>query len=482
MRTVTLGPWTFTADGATRVNGRQQVFSILRGWDDGPGVRSERTARPTSHGEFSQRGLREGRLVTLGGFVVASSEVEQAEVARDLSALLADGGFEDLTVADALGSLTTSVQLGGAPLVERSPHGASVRFQFDLLAPDPLRYGPLASASTGFPELVGGLRYPLYTDGAGVLASYEWEGAANRSPSVERVDGAVTRRNLVPNPSFETDVTFWRASAPTAAPGRTSEQARSGGYSAKLTSNGTNTYLFSEGTPGDRLPVDPSEPFTIGAAIFPTMPDRSFRLGFYEYDEAGVLLPQAFSTPVTLPAGQWTAVSHTFTPRSETRSARVFVGQIGTPLPAGESFYVDDVMAGPTGDYFDGDTPDRETSSVLGWLDYGEPSTSGTVSLSNPGTADAHPQFEVTGPASGFEVVQVGTGHRLVYDGTVPAGSRLVVDTASGVAVMDGVSDRTLTWQDPMTIPPGSTAEFAFVPRGASTAAVLRASVRGAWW
>lgn len=120
--------------------------------------------------------------------------------------------------------------------------------------------------------------------------------------------------------------------------------------------------------------------------------------------------------------------------------------------------------------------------TTLGWLDYGPPSTSGTAALSNPGTADAHPQFEVTGPAPGFEVVQVGTGHRLVFDESIPAGSRLVIDTASGVAVMDGVSDRTLTWQDPMTVGPGETAEFAFVPRGESTAAVLRASLRPAYW
>lgn len=120
--------------------------------------------------------------------------------------------------------------------------------------------------------------------------------------------------------------------------------------------------------------------------------------------------------------------------------------------------------------------------TVLGWLDYGPPSTTGTVSLTNEGTADAHPQFEVTGPAPGFEVVRVGTGDRLVFDDPIPAGSRFVVDTASGVAVMDGVSDRTLTWQDPMTVGPGETAEFAFVPRGESTAAVLRASLRPAYW
>lgn len=120
--------------------------------------------------------------------------------------------------------------------------------------------------------------------------------------------------------------------------------------------------------------------------------------------------------------------------------------------------------------------------TTLGWLDYGEPSTSGTVTLSNPGTAATHPQFEVTGPAQGFEIIEVGTGRRLVYDDRVPPGSHLVIDTASGVAVMDGVSDRTLMWQDPMAIPPGETVEFAFVPRGEWSPAALRASARPAYW
>lgn len=123
-----------------------------------------------------------------------------------------------------------------------------------------------------------------------------------------------------------------------------------------------------------------------------------------------------------------------------------------------------------------------EDGNDVGWLDYGPPSTSGVVSLENPGTATSYPQFEVTGPADGFEVVRVGTGQRLVFDGVVPAGSHFVIDTASGVALMDGVSDRTLTWQDPMGVGPGEVAEFAFVPRGEVTAAVLRASLRPAYW
>lgn len=268
--------------------GCRWVLESLEGWDDGVDVVVDQTQRPTSHGEFAEAALRSGRLVIASGFVACPDRVAAVAVKRTLSALLADGGFADLGVVDDDGvSLSASVRIAAAPSVVLPGWSTTVRFQLSWRAPDPLRYGPLASVTTGFPDLVGGLRYPLYTDGAG---------------------------------------------------------------------------------------------------------------------------------------------------------------------------------------------------TTLGWLDYGEPSTSGAVTLSNPGTATTHPQFEVTGPAHGFEIIQVGTGRRLVYDGLVPPGSHLVIDTASGVAVMDGVSDRTLTWRDPMAIPPGETVEFAFIPRGEWSPAALRASARPAYW
>lgn len=122
--------------------------------------------------------------------------------------------------------------------------------------------------------------------------------------------------------------------------------------------------------------------------------------------------------------------------------------------------------------------------TTLGWLDYGEPSTTGTVELTNTGTAEAWPIFEVAGPtpADGFEIVASGTGRRLVYSGHVPAGSRLVIDTGAGTVVIDGVSDRTLSRFETTPIQPGSSQAFTFIPRGSRTDAILVASVRPAHW
>jgi hypothetical protein len=122
----------------------------------------------------------------------------------------------------------------------------------------------------------------------------------------------------------------------------------------------------------------------------------------------------------------------------------------------------------------------------VGALDYGPPSDTGRMVLANPGTAASWPQFNVDGPvsAAGFEIVTVGSGARLRFEGGVPAGSSLVLDAATGTAVIDGSADRggLLTWRDWAPIPAAGSSEFAFIPLGASSAAVLTASVRPAFW
>lgn len=122
----------------------------------------------------------------------------------------------------------------------------------------------------------------------------------------------------------------------------------------------------------------------------------------------------------------------------------------------------------------------------VGVLAYGPPSTTGRAVLHNPGTADSAPQFEISGEVgpAGFEIVTVGTGRRLVFAGPVPAGSSLVIDTATGAALIDGWADRAglLTHRDWWQVPPGESVEFAFLPRGTTSAAQLVASVRPAFW
>lgn len=121
-----------------------------------------------------------------------------------------------------------------------------------------------------------------------------------------------------------------------------------------------------------------------------------------------------------------------------------------------------------------------------GVLDYGVPSSTGRLTLTNSGDAAAVVQHEVLGPveAAGFEIVHVGTGARLAYEGAVADGSRVLLDGATGAAMVDGVSDRgdLLTWRDWTMVPAGGSAEYAFVPRGSTSAAVLTSTIRPPHW
>lgn len=121
-----------------------------------------------------------------------------------------------------------------------------------------------------------------------------------------------------------------------------------------------------------------------------------------------------------------------------------------------------------------------------GVLEFGVASTAGRVVVTNDGNADVWPQFEIAGPVpvEGFELVVVGTGERLRYTGDVPAGSRLVLDSGTGVVSIDGYADRSglLTVRDWFAIPPGGSVEIVFVPLGASSAATLSATVSPGFW
>lgn len=122
----------------------------------------------------------------------------------------------------------------------------------------------------------------------------------------------------------------------------------------------------------------------------------------------------------------------------------------------------------------------------LGFLDYGEASDTGRVVLSNAGTADSWPVFQVEGPvdSSGFDIAVVGTDQRIRFTGPVGSGSSLVIDSASGTAVIDGSADRggQLVTRDWFSIPPGGQVEVAFLPLGAVTTATLTVVNRPAFW
>ena len=121
-----------------------------------------------------------------------------------------------------------------------------------------------------------------------------------------------------------------------------------------------------------------------------------------------------------------------------------------------------------------------------GFLEYGISGTTGRMTITNTGNADATLFYEIAGPVpeEGFDILLVGTGARLRFAGAVSAGSRLVIDSANGLVLIDGVADRSglLTWRDWFTVPAGGSIEIAFVNLGSFSAAQLTATIRPGSW
>jgi hypothetical protein len=150
----------------------------------------------------------------------------------------------------------------------------------------------------------------------------------------------------------------------------------------------------------------------------------------------------------------------------------------GAPVPVTTGFPV--LAGGLEFDLFTDGTTDT------GFLEFGAASTTGRIVVVNDGNEDAWAQFEVAGPlpADGLEIVTVGTGARDRFEGGVSVGSVLLIDTATGLVMIDGYADRSglLTVRDLAPIPPGGSAEFEFVPLGSFSTAQLTATVSPGFW
>lgn len=125
-------------------------------------------------------------------------------------------------------------------------------------------------------------------------------------------------------------------------------------------------------------------------------------------------------------------------------------------------------------------------SMDTGWLEFGAGGSSGRVTLTNAGTAPSWPVHRIAGPTpeSGFEIVDVASGKRLRFVGAVPAGSHLLIDTATGAATLDDVADRSsqLVMREWTPVLAGGDATLAFLPLSAPTAATLTTAFAAAWW
>lgn len=154
--------WSLDGSG-----GRESAWIVedVAGWYGGAGVRGEVTAG-LGHGDFVERGYREGRVLTLHGTVVAESSAERDWQERNLSGMAWSGDWATLTCDDGNAELSTRVRLDGAPQIVKLGTQA-LRFQLPLRSDTPFLYGAWRE-STLRPVGVGaGLEYPLFVNDSG---------------------------------------------------------------------------------------------------------------------------------------------------------------------------------------------------------------------------------------------------------------------------------------------------------------------------
>ena len=104
-------------------------------------------------------------------------------------------------------------------------------------------------------------------------------------------------------------------------------------------------------------------------------------------------------------------------------------------------------------------------------INWGAVGSRSRVTNTNTGTTDAHEQFTITGGLlNGFTLTQIGTDREISYDGSIPEGSYVTVDSRTGAVLINGESDRSglLVKSDWWSIPPGGTSTVRFTARGAS--------------
>lgn len=106
-------------------------------------------------------------------------------------------------------------------------------------------------------------------------------------------------------------------------------------------------------------------------------------------------------------------------------------------------------------------------------LDWGTIGVTGRVTLANDGSTETLPWFTVSGGSmpDGFEIVNTGTGERIVYVGPVGTGNTVAINSRTRSALINGngPGSRYLAAPQWFGIPARSSVEVQFLARGPVT-------------
>lgn len=159
----------WSLSGGRGVSGGESAWIVndVAGWYGGSGVRGDVTAR-LGHGDFVERGYREGRVLTLHGTVACESSDVRDWQERNLSGMAGDGDWCDLTCDDGSAVLSTRVRLDGAPQIVKVGTTA-LRFQLPLRSDSPFLFGPWRESSLQPVGAGVGFEFPPFSR-AGVIS------------------------------------------------------------------------------------------------------------------------------------------------------------------------------------------------------------------------------------------------------------------------------------------------------------------------
>ncbi|WIB68798.1 hypothetical protein DEI93_07150 [Curtobacterium sp. MCBD17_035] len=246
------------------------------------------------------------------------------------------------------------------------------------------------------------------------VVEYAWTGTANLSPSVQRVNGVVTRTNLVTNPGFEVGTADWGAEANVTVTRVTTGQA-SGVGAAQVVKN-----VATASSTGFRYT---KSGLTVGATYTMSASVKSVQgHPIVSWTNQSVQGP-AFTT-----TDSWQRVTYTFVATTATGQNLFLIMNSGAGS-SGDGYLIDEVLleAGSTaGMYFDGSAVSGTTYAWKGTAN-ASPSVQrvGTLTrtnlITNPGPGGSG------GTTTGW-MQSAGTGGTttlsVVHDGSEPASAR----------------------------------------------------------
>lgn len=223
--------------------------------------------------------------------------------------------------------------------------------------------------------LVGTVRYDV-VDGNGVVTSQSMSFASGAL--------AISRTNLIVNPSFETNVLNWTANSSTLS--RVTTQAAVGSASMAMTMTGAG----AGGATSDAIPVGPGNVITLQALVRAATTVRGAYVALIWYDGTGASISTSTGSSSTNSNSAWGLRSLTATAPANAVTCKAQV-LFATPA-ASEVHYADAVMvekASSAGTYFDGNTTDTGTETYA-WTGTTNNSTS-TLSVFIPSTPVTQP-------------------------------------------------------------------------------------------